>query len=291
MLMLIVAISVWSVWWLRRGMVAVAAMGGSFDDPQMTQRIRIASRRPPTPIISLIGPWIGPHLLWLTTDDRIESINLFEVYQRRPDLTPLKHFPRPNSLILQGRHLGAGLERPATMDSLRSVYVGGIESTTDLGELRHFPRLDEVTLGSAPATVGGLERLSLLPKLERVVFNHAPSPLAMRGLGQCSELKSLLFNGGIDDAEGLQFLRKLRNLRVFQTSGGSPIDVIGLTDLAQMTSLEILILHSTTVTDEELQVLAENPMLRHILVHGSNITQAGIDRLRAAMPNCNIRWP
>lgn len=290
-LLLIVAISAWSVWWPRRGMVAVAAMGGSFDDPQMSNRIQIASRRPPDPILSLIGPWLGPHLHWLTADDRIESVNLFEVYLRQPNLTPLKRFPRLNSLILQGRHLGPGLERLATMNSLRSVYVGGMERTTDLGELRHLPNLEEVVLGSAPATVGGIERLSLLPKLETIVFNHSPSSLAMHGLGQCVELKSLVLSGGIDDPECLRFLPQLRKLRDLHVNGGSSVEVNGLTYIAKTPSLESLFLLSTEVTDEELQVLAVLTKLKGLDIRGSNITQAGIDRLKTAMPNCNIRWP
>ena len=88
-LMLIVAISVFTWWWPRRGIVAVVWMGGDVADPQIVNDIQMAGRNLPVGIQSFLWPNLSPYMGWLSTDDRIVGVDLSNVSAKEINLSAL----------------------------------------------------------------------------------------------------------------------------------------------------------------------------------------------------------
>ena len=290
-LMLIVAISVFSLWWPRRGIVSVAWMGGGVHDPEFYDQVRNACRNLPAPIGSLVRKWNRPHTSWLSIDDRIENVDLSKVRSQLIDSGVLRRFPRLGYLVLHARHVSPGLERLTGVDSVHGVWVTGLQPTSDLGELRHLPSLEDLDIETCPTSGGGFEHLSRLPKLKRILFDRSPTTAAIRGVGQCPGMEELYLQSGFADEDDIQFLHETMSLREFRMAGKNPVGATGLKHIAQIPSLEMLVLNPTSATDEELQVLASLTKLKSFYVRGPNLTRAGIDRLKEAMPNCKIDGP
>lgn len=60
--------------------------------------------------------------------------------------------------------------------------------------------------------------------------------------------------------------------------------------LTTLTQLRQLYLSDNEITDEQFMKLAKLHELEKLLLHTPNITLAGIQQLRAAMPQCEIYW-
>lgn len=54
--------------------------------------------------------------------------------------------------------------------------------------------------------------------------------------------------------------------------------------------LKMLNLENTNVTDEELEYLKGHAHLQELWLDGTKVTQAGIDKLKLALPKCEIKW-
>ena len=290
-LMLIVAISVFTWWLPRRGVVAVAWIGGRVGDPQIVDQVQIAGRNLPVSIQAILWPWLEPRMSWLSIDERIVSVDLSQVQSPQLDLVVLRRFPRLTWVVFHGRHVGPGLKQMKGVNSLHSIAVDSVQSESDLGELRHFPNLEELDITTCPNSGGGFERLSLLPKLKKLLFDSPSSHIAMRGVSQCPAVKAIVLQGGSADEDDLRFLSDMASLIEFRTFGRNPVGVTGLRHIAKTSSLETLLLNPTSATDDELQVLGTLTKLKSFYVRGSNLTQSGIDRLKAALPDCKLDGP
>ena len=287
-LMLIVAISAFSWWWPRRGMVAIVWAGGGFFELELNQRLINFSRRLPAPVASVVTPWLASHGGWLSTDDRIESVTLDSVRSPDFDLAWLRRFHHLQSMTIHGRHIGAGLRRMSGLKQLTSIDLYDVQPTSDLGELRHLPNVREMTIRLHTDTDGALDGLRLLPNLRSITFRVQPKPCAIRGAGQCANLESIHLANGIVDDDNLRYLDGLTRLRTFVSDGKNPIGKIGLRHLVTISSLESVQLRSTLATKEELLVLASLPKLKRLIVGGPNLTHDDLGQLMDAMPNCIV---
>ena len=289
--MLIVVVSIFSWWWPRRGIVAVVWMGGSVHDPQIVEQVRTIVCKFPAPIQAMVWPWMRTHASWLSIDNQVVNVDFHRVQSQQIDPGVLRRFPRLGFLSLHARHVGPGLEQVTGVDSVHGVWVDGLQPTSDLGELRHLPNLEELDVGTCPTSGGGFENLSRLPKLKQLLFDGPPSPAAIRCVSQCPQLEKLSLQGGIAHEDALQFLCDMQGLRDLRVYMRNPVGATGLKHSAQIALLETLILNPTSATDEELQVLAALSKLKSLYVRGPSLTKAGIDRLKEAMPNCKIDGP
>ncbi len=290
-LMLIVALSLFSWWWPRRGMVVVVSVGGWINAVDLQRELKKYGRGLPAPMAKIVQPWLASHGGWVGIDEQVTSADLSRVQSPRFDLAWLQRFPRLETLAIHGRLVGHKMRDLAGLTNLTSVTVEKLPSTGDLGELRHLPKLRSLTIKLHTATGGGLDRLPLLVNLRVVRFSVQPSAEAIRSVGQCSNLEIVLLRSGVTDDDHLRFLAGMTKLHAIHAHGGNPIGIAGLSHLARITSLTRLDIFLTSATDDEIQVLASLSNLTFLDLHGSNVTQAGIDRLKAAMPNCRISGP
>jgi hypothetical protein len=190
------------------------------------------------------------------------------------ELAPL----RPYVTEIEAVYLPKGCLTPATCEPLAEA-------------LGRVTMLDEI---EAPAVPAGCEQL-------------------LNGLGPGSYMQYLLLTGeGVTDealakAGGFQRLRRavfakgrISDAGLAQLAGlpwletlvlrDTPITGDGLASLATCPTLRVLDLSGTQIGDEQVDVLVQLPRLSDVDLSRTRVTAAGVEKLRAALPQCQITW-
>ena len=290
-LMLIVAISAFAAWLPRRNMLAVMMAGVKVSDDHLRYRIDVLMRAClPFSVWGKFLPWLEENSGLLSTDGQIANIDLPDADVSVATRNRLRNFPRLVGAGVCPRHLGTPLDSLASLDKLSFVWITGLQANSDLGELRRLPHLEHLWLSKPSATGGGWKNLRDLPALKHLGLDRASSCTALKEIGPIPALGVLRFQYCRIQDDDLRALSGCPRLRNFSASGSSAIGAAGMKYIANCTSLETVTM-TCSANEEELQVLAALTKLKSLDVHGSNITQAGIDRLKQAMPNCRIDGP
>jgi hypothetical protein len=105
---------------------------------------------------------------------------------------------------------------------------------------------------------------------------------------QGSKIHSLsLRHSNLVDPKALENIQTLGDLDV----AFCPISRSGVKTLSRIPSLKWLSVDYTPLTEDDLGMLLRSaPKLKTILITGCKISKDGVDRLRRAHPNCEIRW-
>ncbi len=92
---------------------------------------------------------------------------------------------------------------------------------------------------------------------------------------------------GSISAKGIEALQGLQNLNILALSftQSSDVEVIAIAKLARLESLS---LWGCPVTDASVEELAKLKSLKRLIVIKTAISESGLDRLRLALPNCEI---
>jgi hypothetical protein len=210
-----------------------------------------------------------------------------------------------------------GLANVARLKNLRILTV--VESPTigDRGveHLGEMTKLVSLRLGDTQITDKGMESIGRLKQLE--ILDVSGTRISSDGVRHLSDLRSLralmlMDNQKIDDRslEYVGSLPELVSLSIHNTSvtddglkhlahlyaleslslGNDNIDGSGLTYLRNVKGLKTLYLGNTGVGDDDLDVLKSFPELSSLYINGTKITPAGVEELRAALPNCFIGY-
>ena len=135
----------------------------------------------------------------------------------------------------------------------------GLKALTHLRGLRHLP------IGATRVNDKGLKHLRAMPPLEY---------LGLRG-------------NDVGDA-GLEHVAMLTSLEALHL-GETRVTSAGMARLASLSRLKKLWLSQTGVDDAAIVHLSKLTSLRELFVDGTAITSAGMEKLRAALPECAIR--
>ncbi|MEX0642013.1 MAG: leucine-rich repeat domain-containing protein [Pirellulales bacterium] len=106
-------------------------------------------------------------------------------------------------------------------------------------------------------------------------------------LAPLTKLRSLTIRQTKNLDNELRHLEKLPELEVLRLSLSNVTDR-GLTHIARLPNLKILSLANTQVTDIGVLQLSSLHELRHLEIKNTGVTDAGADRLRRALPNCEV---
>ena len=161
----------------------------------------------------------------------------------------------------------AGLEHLANLANLEVLDLGKIRITDKgLQNLISLTNLKMLDVEETAITKTGLELITRLPYIEGLSIYHTKVT-----------------------SEGLQYLARLQNLRWLH------IGNIGVADedlhyLEKLPNLEGLSLEGCSVTDKGLKTLARMKNLEWLLIYSPYVTEAGIDMLEEALPDCWIRF-
>jgi hypothetical protein len=204
-------------------------------------------------------------------------------------LSHLKTLPNLGSLSLtRTRVTDDGLAHLAGLSRMEILGLHGT-NVTDKGlvHLKGLTRLNMLSLDNTRITDAGLEQLKGLANL--CTLNLDGTKVTDAGLAHLSALTSLrdlrLRETEITDA-ALAHLKGLAHLNTLVLNSTRVTDA-GLAHLKEIDSLRSLWLADTSITDAGLVHLQGLTGLQS-LVLGRHVTDAGVTKLQAALPECKI---
>ena len=71
--------------------------------------------------------------------------------------------------------------------------------------------------------------------------------------------------------------------------GATQITDLGITELARVQNLTKLWLFDNRVTDASIPALMKHRKLTELYIHGTKLTKKGIERLKFALPKCQVK--
>ena len=135
-----------------------------------------------------------------------------------------------------------------------------------------------------------VESIGALTQLNPNIGGAIVSDVGMKILANMASLKSLDLSRMEITAQGLKPVTKMIKLQRLNLWQCARIDDKAAQHLLKMTSLEIVDLGDTAVTDKLLDDLTGMKSLKLLLVGGTKITLARVKQFRKARPDCRIVW-
>jgi len=202
----------------------------------------------------------------LVVDDDPVQRRLLETAITSDAAKHIRLHPRLDGLDVSRTSFGdAGVEQLTALNRLSS-FSGGGTPITDRGaqSLSRMKSLTRVTLYGTPITDAAIGYLSQLP-LERLSVEVTRiTDAAMKDLQDC---------------------KTLRYLNIRETAISDP----GLSLIASL-PLQTLWLRDTHITDRSVETLAGMKSLTKLTLSDPPISHAGFEKLKEALPNCDIDW-
>ena len=208
----------------------------------------------------------------------------------------------------------AGLDSIRNLHSLEQLHLTETSiGDTGLASVEHLMRLKNLTLGKTLVTSAGLVHLRGLTRLENLWLHQTSVGDAglehLRGLTELRDLRlwdtrvtdaalvhlkplqrleSLMLSGGEISDAGLAHLRSLSRLKKLWLTEANVTDA-GVPDLVALSELRELNLRGTRITDTGLLQLQSLTALRKLTISGTSVTAQGVEKLRQALPACQIK--
>ena len=293
-LLLIFAINLFAWWLPRRTMVSVWWNGGTVTgdkDHERTNAVLAWFDPTSTGWVWSYYDTVNRFLVWTCTDIDITVLSLSGSKVTDLRLFGLKRLSKLKAAILHDRQIGAGLADLRDCLELRDIAIKSV-SDRRLAELRQLPQLQSLSLYEPQSGDIGLESLTALPSLNSLFIDDCKyTDEVLEALPELPLLERLTVHEctGFGD-ENFYCLHRLPNLKYLHIEGQLPLGDFALEHVSQLTRLESLSLRTRweDVTDEGLAKLARMKSLRNIHVVGVKSSPSQLQRLRKALPSCNI---
>jgi len=186
-----------------------------------------------------------------------------------------------------------GLKRFPKLDFLVCPATNVDDATLlRLSELKNLTRLGLGSLGRSGAiSEQGREAIARLPVSALLLTD---SPIVNRAflqlLPKMSKLNHVNFYLARLDTDDIPLIASAPKLEIADLVDTGISDA-GLAHLAKADKLwQVNVEKNPGVTDAGLDSLAKLPKLKHVLLRGTKVTAAGIDRLKKSLPRCRIEW-
>ncbi|MHB8861023.1 MAG: hypothetical protein ACYC6N_01375 [Pirellulaceae bacterium] len=154
-----------------------------------------------------------------------------------------------------------------------------------VNRLKHFHRLAVVS--DSAVQESALRSIAAIQGIDHLELSTPTGISAdeLRPLSGMRNLKALVFNHCLEirDSGRLCDLTSLESLAIYVTN----IDDPHFAFLSEMKKLRILRLAHVPCDDRAIDVICRLQKLERVQMTGTDVSQQGIDRLRAALPNCN----
>lgn len=205
------------------------------------------------------------------------------------DLAPLKKL---HSLSLSDSKLtDEGLEALGELESLRSLNLSQTKITgSGLRHLSRLKSLENLSLNFTGLTDAGLQGLPKWPELHLLSLHRtAVTDAGLKELAGLNSLQHLTLSATGVTGSGLKELTARKSLERLELSSAKLTDE-GLKGLAGLEALEMLDLNGNGgITDTGLKELAGLTSLQSVNLASTKVTKAGVEQLKKALPECNIR--
>lgn len=241
------------------------------------------------------------HSGMVTSRAELEDVSDDEelVVSRNLDDDALEELPRLKNLRELQLHYSditdAGMVRVGACGTLHKLVLTA-ERVTDYGlaHLSNLESLQELILAGMPAiTDEGLAFLVELPELRSLSIIRCPGigpHLGKRLEGLKLEFLDLEQCRSVGD-EAAAGIAKLPELKHLNLNFCEALEDEGIGKIAALPKLEVLTLHGVSrMSDVALTAIARLKSLKvlHLPLHTAPITSAGIEKLKAALPGCEI---
>ena len=182
--------------------------------------------------------------------------------------------------------------RRRAIDAIDEVesYVSPPESIAprwliELLGVEYFSRIEKVRGVYDKMSDEHLAIFSKLPELKHISTNHAR-------MGSLVGTFSISGGGQMNDSPlvtdaGLAHLSKKNNLEALILFNTAVTDD-GVAQLTSLRRLQYLKIASSEITDDSIPYLSQLQSLQRLWTSGTSITSSGVDRLRRALPNCEV---
>jgi hypothetical protein len=181
-------------------------------------------------------------------------------------------------------------------EDVRCVHFGNPNEPVPVGDdamelLQRFDGLRQVALWGTNITDRGLAKLEGCPDLHYLTLwrNKSITDEGIKSITQLRKLHTLEIYGPTLSDAGLAHISDLPNLKELLLIDPIPgITDSGLKHISQMTSLTMLIVEGRDVTDQGVHHLAKLVNLQELALTGTKVTSDGVQRLKAALPGCQV---
>ncbi len=221
----------------------------------------------------------------------LPSLELLRVVRTPITGTGLKYLRGTSvkDLNLSDTGVREGLEHLAAMPELEALHLNRCRSARmAIADIGRVTQLKELWLKDANIIDADLQQLGALTNLETLSLadNRGIDGSGLKFLAKLPKLRwvSLSETGVTDRAlEGLSGARSLQFLNL----SGTQITGSGLRYIRELPEIRMIVLNGTLVTDEQLVHLI-GTQLRDVRLEGSHVSEAGIERLKKAMPSLQV---
>jgi serine/threonine protein kinase len=231
---------------------------------------------------------------WLLDNKKINNIG-FEVAGERQNLPTL---PAAPYLVRElnfhpfnngGNLLEEDIPRLAVFTDLEELYLGR-QPLTDAGlaSLAPLKKLKRLGVGVTSVTPAAVETIRSFPELE--FLQGFPDDAWLRPLAGMPSLRSMFFYRDHLSLEAVSWFKQYPNLTQlrFVECGEWPDEKLAhLKECAGLRQLEI---SYSPIDDSHIDRLSGLTQLTELNVTGTKLTEAGIKKLAAALPACQITW-
>jgi Leucine-rich repeat (LRR) protein len=245
--------------------------------------------------------------LFVLPTDRIETVLIQSEQAHDDDLVAAFRLNPSGSLIFEKTQItDAQAAHLKLARNARSLWLKSARMSDDgLSRLSELTGLRQLHIESLPISEAGLTHVGKLSQLERLTLKSTSiSDTGLSRLAGLSNLKELwLESVAISDAGLAQLppLAKLEELKLTDFPRVSDAGLASLPDMPNlkylycegvpMTSLSVLHLDHTAVTDAGLRELEALTKLILVSLHGTQVSDAAIARITQALPACNVEGP
>ena len=188
--------------------------------------------------------------------------------------------PIPDTIMIRDMEFSTSLTR---LDLNKNITLGLNLTNDDIIPLRYMINLEVLSLfGESIDDIAPLAGLKNLKTLELILWSDVKDLTPLAGLTNLSRLDIICNSGDITP------LGNLTNLTYLYLSIW---DISDFTPLASLTNLTNLYLQKTRNQISDITPLIGLTNLEILLIYDNKLTQAQLNDLRAALPNCDIRLP
>ena len=242
--------------------------------------------------LDLAGDWVSDDTMrGVATLSQLESLTIAAPNVTAAGYAQLQHLTELRELSLNHEKT---IDDSATvafphLHHLRTLSLMKTSvSDITLARLAQLTELEELILLETNISDQGMESLADLRNLKTLYLARTEvGDAGMEALAGLPQLKTLYAPHTQIGNAGVASLARLPSL-TYLNLGGTKITDAALPTLSGMTQLKNLTLWPCDITDEGLPHLTNLQNLRELGI-GPDISKEAVNRLRAALPNCNIR--
>ena len=231
----------------------------------------------------------GPGLAHVSQLGDLRRLNLTLTPVTDDSLAALAGLTRLQVFSLASTHCtGRGFRALGALQDLRNLNFHYTPVDDDgLREISRLTQLERIEIVHTQFTDAGAVHLAKITGLRRLQLgSRKATGASIAAVAKLPALRELDLHDGQASAEGVRHAAGIASLRVLRVYGA--IGDAGVAPLSQLVGLEELVAPSCGLTDASVETLVALKKLLRINLSGNKISEAGMARLRAALPLCEI---